>query len=52
MTTNVSSQDLSKFLDAKDNVFELHYFKLHTHGATARALLAYADAKWKEINPD
>ncbi|KAG0200664.1 hypothetical protein BGX28_006321 [Mortierella sp. GBA30] len=50
-TKNVSSHDLSKTLDANDNEFKFYYFKLHTHGATPRALLAYADAKWSNLYP-
>ncbi|KAF9271693.1 hypothetical protein BGZ74_005734 [Mortierella antarctica] len=50
-TTNLSSAEISKALDAKDNTFTYYYFKLHTHGATARALLAYAEADWTEIHP-
>ncbi|KAF9313810.1 hypothetical protein BG006_004063, partial [Podila minutissima] len=50
-TTNLSSAEISKALDAKDNTFTYYYFKLHTHGATARALLAYAEADWTEVHP-
>src|SRR5690349_3928478 len=51
VTKNASSQDISKTLNASDNEFQFYYFKLHTHGATPRALLAYADAKWSNIYP-
>ncbi|KAF9437706.1 hypothetical protein BGZ76_011551 [Entomortierella beljakovae] len=50
-TTNVSSQELSKTLEAKDNSFVFHYFDMHTHGATTRAMLAYAEADWKSVPP-
>jgi hypothetical protein len=49
---NASGEDISKALDGKDNLFQLYYFKMHTHGATARALLSYADANWKDVFPD
>lgn len=51
VTRDVSSEVLSKTLESKNNSFELFYFDLNTHGATTRALLAYADAKWKMIHP-
>ncbi|KAF9571246.1 hypothetical protein EC968_000789 [Mortierella alpina] len=51
VTKNASSQDISKTLETGDNEFQFYYFKLHTHGATPRALLAYADAKWSNIYP-
>jgi hypothetical protein len=51
-TTNVSTHQLGKALEkALENVFELYYFKVHTHGATPRALLAYADVNWKATSP-
>ncbi|KAF9337803.1 hypothetical protein BG006_002523 [Podila minutissima] len=42
-TLNLSTQELSTALEAKDNTFQFYYFNVHTHGATGRALLAYAD---------
>lgn len=50
-TLNLSTQELSKALEARDNTFQFYYFNVHTHGATGRALLAYADAKWSNIYP-
>lgn len=50
-TLNLSTLELSKALEAKDNTFQFYYFNVHTHGATGRALLAYADAKWSNIYP-
>ncbi|KAF9947255.1 hypothetical protein BGZ65_008973 [Modicella reniformis] len=52
ITRNISSQELSKVLEAKENKFELFYFNLNTHGATSSALLAYDDAEWKMIHSD
>ncbi|KAF9285031.1 hypothetical protein BGZ68_004202 [Mortierella alpina] len=51
VTRNLSNQELSKTLDAKDNEYQLYYFQLHIFGTTPRALLAYADAKWSNIYP-
>ncbi|KAG0020282.1 hypothetical protein BGZ81_009395 [Podila clonocystis] len=50
-TLNLSTQELSQALEAKDNTFQFYYFNVHTHGATGRALLAYADAKWSNTYP-
>ncbi|KAG0035978.1 hypothetical protein BGZ82_004867 [Podila clonocystis] len=50
-TLNLSTQELSQALEAKDNTFHFYYFNVHTHGATGRALLAYADAKWSNTYP-
>ncbi|KAG0338847.1 hypothetical protein BG000_003300 [Podila horticola] len=50
-TLSLSTQELSKALEAKDNTFQFYYFNVHTHGATSRALLAHADAKWSNIYP-
>ncbi|KAG0045851.1 hypothetical protein BGZ83_008932 [Gryganskiella cystojenkinii] len=51
-TTDVSSQELGKALEnARENSFELYYFDVISHGATSRALLAYADANWKSTKP-
>lgn len=52
VSTNIASDELAKVLDTQDNSFEFYYFKLHTHGATPRALLAYGNAKWSTIYPD
>ncbi|KAF9956246.1 hypothetical protein BGZ70_009991 [Mortierella alpina] len=51
VTKGLSNLELSKALDAKDNEFQVYYFKLHIYGTTPRALLAYADAKWSNIYP-
>jgi len=51
VTKGLSNQELSKALDAKDNEFQIYYFKLHIYGTTPRALLAYADAKSSNIYP-
>ncbi|KAF9554496.1 hypothetical protein BGW38_009313, partial [Lunasporangiospora selenospora] len=45
--STLSSAELAKVLDSKDTTFDFYYFKLHTHGATTRAILAYVDAQWK-----
>ncbi|KAG0224228.1 hypothetical protein BGW41_005175 [Actinomortierella wolfii] len=45
------TKTFSEVVKAKDTSFTFHYFDLHTHGATPRALLAYADAKWKSQAP-
>ncbi|KAF9977658.1 hypothetical protein BGZ73_005374 [Actinomortierella ambigua] len=47
----VSTQKLSEVIKSKNTSFTFNYFGLHTHGATPRALLAYADADWKEHQP-
>ncbi|KAF9932932.1 hypothetical protein BGZ75_001575 [Mortierella antarctica] len=51
VTRNLSNLELSTALDAKDNEFQLYYFKLNIYATTPRALLAYADAKWSNIYP-
>ncbi|KAF9176405.1 hypothetical protein BGZ51_000699, partial [Haplosporangium sp. Z 767] len=52
VSSNIASDELAKVLDTQDNSFEFYYFKMHTHGATPRALLAYGNAKWSAIYPD
>ncbi|KAG0270023.1 hypothetical protein DFQ27_000987 [Actinomortierella ambigua] len=49
--SNDTTQKLSEVFNAKDTSFTFYYFNLHTHGATPRALLAYADANWKQHLP-
>ncbi|KAF9953179.1 hypothetical protein BGZ72_005630 [Mortierella alpina] len=51
VTKNLSNLELSKTVDAKDNEYQLYYFKVNVYGTTPRALLAYADAKWSNIYP-
>ncbi|KAF9978318.1 hypothetical protein BGZ73_002909 [Actinomortierella ambigua] len=46
-----STEKLSEVVDFKNTSLTFYYFGLHTHGATPRALLAYADADWKEHQP-
>ncbi|KAF9973643.1 hypothetical protein BGZ73_003112 [Actinomortierella ambigua] len=50
--SNDTTQKLSEVIKAKDSSFTFYYFDLHTHGATPRALLAYADADWKQHLPN
>ena len=51
-TTTVSTNEFGRSLEnAQKNTFELYYFRVHTHGATPRALLAHADANWKATSP-
>ncbi|KAF9396676.1 hypothetical protein BGZ94_006470, partial [Podila epigama] len=51
-TTDVPSAEIAKVLEnSSPNSLKLFYFDLHGHAATARALMAYADADWKEHWP-
>ncbi|KAF9270967.1 hypothetical protein BGZ68_004497, partial [Mortierella alpina] len=46
-----STDEIAKTLESNNTTFQYYYFKLHTHGATPRALLAYADATWTPLYP-